>query len=166
MPGSRNIQIETPNDLCIVGFDSEYVPGRETNQLLTYQLFGIFRGREWTLYLVQRGERLTLAEIIGRMLEAGKEAGVYSHYPDTIYLCAHFSIADMVMLKDYPRLKTQLDSLRKTHVSVRDPLTVTWTDHNRHQREVEVILRDTMLLTPAGKSLAALGELHGLPKID
>lgn len=73
------------------------------------------------------------------------------------YLIAHMSSADLCMLKDFEIFKHKIDIVNKAYVTLKQPLLI---------EGVNVIVRDTMLLSPGGnKSLASLGELYNLKKI-
>jgi hypothetical protein len=150
---------------CIIGFDSEYVPGPKENRLVSYQTFGVCNGVEWPVFFGQRGQRLALDEIIGETLERGKAAGAFDHYPKQVCLAAHWSVADLTMVADFCDLKARVDSLRKTLATVGRPVCLRWSDANRHLRKVTARVVDTMLLAPQGKKLDDLGKLLGLEKI-
>lgn len=73
------------------------------------------------------------------------------------YFIAHLTNADLSMLSDFDDLKKELDIVNKCYVTLGRPLLIDNTN---------IFIRDTMLLTPAGKrSLDALGVLYGVDKI-
>lgn len=75
-----------------------------------------------------------------------------------IFAC-HFSIADLSMLSDFNEIKNNFDSIQNTLVTISKPYLM--------EKGKTVVLRDTMLLAPAGaSSLDQIGVLYGLPKID
>lgn len=166
----------------IVGFDTEYARQRlefappefdgKVNRVLSYQLFVLDSTtcREGGLVIpVANGHKLTgrstLASLLGRTLEFALRQGVIDAIPDRIILAAHFSRADLPSLRDFPKLKCQLDSVRRTYVSAKQPFVRKVAVHGR-MRRLSVTLRDSMLLAPDGQqSLAALGELLKVEKI-
>jgi hypothetical protein len=73
------------------------------------------------------------------------------------YIVAHLTAADLSMLNDFDKIKDSLDIVNKSFVTLGKPLLID---------NVNVIIRDTMLLAPGGKkSLASLGELLNVEKI-
>jgi hypothetical protein len=68
------------------------------------------------------------------------------------YFCAHYNSADFSLLADFESLKTKLDIVNKSFVTISRPLKFESSN---------VYVRDTILLAPAGlSSLKALGNLH------
>jgi hypothetical protein len=77
-----------------------------------------------------------------------------------LYLCMHESSADLSMLSDFDEFKESLDIVGRSFVTRGKPLLIS---------KSRVILRDTILIAPAGaKSLAAVGQIYGTEyhKID
>lgn len=73
------------------------------------------------------------------------------------YVIAHLTNADLCMLSDFDQLKESLDIVNKSFVTLGKPLQID---------NVNVHIRDTMLLAPSGKkSLAHLGSLLNVEKI-
>ena len=73
------------------------------------------------------------------------------------YMIGHLTNADLSILNDFNELKESLDIVNKSFVTLGKPLIID---------NVNVYIRDTMLLAPAGKkSLAALGDLIGVAKV-
>jgi len=69
------------------------------------------------------------------------------------YLIAHLTNADLSMMKDFEEIKENLDIVNKCFVTLGKPVVLENTN---------IIIRDTMLLAPAGKrSLEAIGSLYG-----
>lgn len=154
------------DELFILGADTEFVPGPKGNRIQSYQTHGMYRGREWSWFEYRDGKRMTLEEVIGAALEKGKQDGVFKHYPEEVHLAMHWSLADLTMFKNFEQLKDQFDALRKTYATILKPCPIRWTDRNGHQRDLAVFLHDTLLLAPQGRGLKALGDMHGLPKLE
>lgn len=163
-----------------IGFDSEYVKrqrqtvndkGEPTtedyNFVLTYQMFGLCGERTWEVYEVVDNNRLTLKEVIKRTIEAGMATGALKCRPDQVFLCAHFSRADITLLADFREVKTHLDCCRNTITTLAEPVEVTYSDQHNNAHKVVVYVRDTWLLLPEGKRGAeTMGQLIGVPKVD
>ncbi len=110
---------------------------------------------------------LKLSELIINAVEMGIATGALSRRPSKIFLCCHFSIADIWTLRDRADVSLQLDYCRKTFVTFGDPIEIKYYDRYRNEHSVQVILRDSYLMAPTGKqNLKALGDLLQIPKID
>ena len=147
------------------------MPQADGNHVLSYQYAGKTNNGTWTgiVYTggAERKHRLLLKDLIGQAIEAGRKAGVLStQWPNIVYATAHFSRADLSSFRDYSRLKARFDSIRGTYVTLGQPYRCRYTDRNNHSRQLTIHLRDTATMSPAGSKLAALGELHRLPKLD
>ena len=71
----------------------------------------------------------------------------------TNYFLAHLTNADLSMLNDFEIIKEKLNIVNKSFVTLGKPIVIGGTN---------VVIRDTMLLAPAGKrSLASIGSLYG-----
>jgi len=76
-----------------------------------------------------------------------------------IVFACHFSIADLSMLSDFNSIKHHFDSIQNTLVTISKPYLM--------EKGKTVVLKDTMLLAPAGAtSLNDIGKLYGIPKTD
>lgn len=86
--------------------------------------------------------------------------------PTRICLVGHFTRADVPAFSDFQTLTELIACVRSTFLSIDENLKVDIKFDDGDPVELQVILRDTMLLTPAtSKSLKALGELVGVEKI-
>lgn len=74
------------------------------------------------------------------------------------YIIAHYTPADLSMLEDFEEYKDQFDIVNKSFVTLKKPILIDG---------VNVILRDSKLIAPAGKkSLDALSSLYQkIPKL-
>ena len=69
-----------------------------------------------------------------------------------IYICAHYSSADLSMMSDFNDFKNELNIVNKSFVTLGKPLVI---------EGINVYIRDTVLLAPAGvKSLNQIGSLY------
>ncbi|MEW9920482.1 DNA polymerase [Marimonas sp. MJW-29] len=157
--------------MIIIGFDSEYVRRGKRNAILSYQYAvksdkGLCTGIVYTKSEKDE-DKFTFNELIAEaIIEAMKKGVITGGWPKEVYACAHFSRADFASFKDYKKLSRKLDSLRGTYASVGGPLKRSIYDKSRNKHEVTVHCRDTMTISPGGSSLAALGDLVGLKKIE
>ena len=85
--------------------------------------------------------------------------------PHVIHLATHFSRADLSTLRDYPLLKRKFSAIRKTYATVLKPYTCDIPIRGKLHR-LSIRLVDTMLIGPAGSSLASLGDALKLPKVE
>jgi hypothetical protein len=76
-----------------------------------------------------------------------------------IYLIAHYNAADLTMLEDWQEVSYKnIDILKKCYSSLVKP--IQRLGHN-------IYVRDTILLSSAAaSSLKAVGQAHGLKKVD
>ena len=152
----------------MVGIDAEWQNEGDLNNVLSYQFYATdCSGSEWTsIWYPQGGKRHSLSPLLSCVVREGIKDGHIRKWPKAICLMAHFSLADLTALLDFPNLKTLVDSVRRTLITIRDPMRVKLWDKHSHAHEVTVTLRDSLLLAPAGRqSLADLGELVGLEKM-
>lgn len=152
----------------LIGFDSEWQVEGESNRALSYQFFALdFAGGGWQGIYYPRGNRIGLIGFLSWVVLEGLSAGRIKKWPLSIVLVAHWTLADLAMLKNFAQFKTLLDAVRRTFITVKDTLTCNLWDGQRHCHKVKLIVRDSMLLAPNGKqALSDLGELVGLEKIE
>ena len=116
---------------------------------------------------LKRENRWTLANLMGHAIEDARSVGVIGRqWANRILACAHFTRADFGSFQDFRTLKTEFDSLRGSYSTITRLYRCSFYDKNRNTHQLEIHLRDTMALAPNGSTLASLGELHQLPKIE
>jgi hypothetical protein len=159
-------------DLLIIGFDSEWVhiPETNSNHILSYQYAGRTEKGSWSGIFYTKGpeqdHRLKFIDLIGLAIEHGRKEKLVPHkWPKSLYAVAHFSRADMAAFKDFKKIKTSFDNVSGTFVTVTENFKDTFYDKSNNKHDLNVNLIDTMLITPGGKDLANLGDLHGFEKI-
>jgi hypothetical protein len=150
----------------IIGIDAEWTKKGEENFLLSWQWHGIAGDKQWAGIRFPNGERITIAELLQAILEDGKAKGIFQQFPKHVVIVAHFALAEVSMLADFNDRKTELDSIRRTFITLQKPMKVRIRDRHRNVRNVQVTFRDSMLLTPQGAALKLLGDLHGVPKVE
>jgi hypothetical protein len=149
-----------------IGYDSEYVQrpgspngGAPFNEVLSYQVYCIepITGRHIGRVILANGRRLSLARLIGAAVEASLGAGVVGSWPGAVVLVGHFTLADLCALRDFHRLKNQLDAIRGTYMTLAQAKRIVVHDSNRNAHAVRLVLRDTTCLAPDGsRTLGAL----------
>jgi hypothetical protein len=151
----------------IIGFDTEFVPGREKNDIVSYQAFVISASGcyEW-FKLLAPGERMTLADLLREVLAKGLDDGCLKVWPTEVHFAIHWSLADLTALENFDELKASFDGIRKTYATVFQPLAVEFWDRNRNKRKLELRLFDTTMLAPDNaRKLQNLGALIGVEKV-
>ena len=112
-----------------------------------------------------RPDRPTFAQLIGQVLVKARVDGLFTTRPEELFLVAHFTRADLPAFRDWKRLRRKFDGVRKTYITVVKSAW-SWYPLGGTNAQIKTYLIDTMLLAPAGaQSLAALGDLLGIPKI-
>jgi hypothetical protein len=162
---SKQKSPKTPDDLFTIGLDAEWVLRDGRNFVLSFQWCVLVGGKKRLGIRFPDGVRPTLATVLQTILSDAKEAGLFHQYPESVFVVAHYSPAELHLLADFPTLKREVDLVRKSFITLTKPVPCRITDTNRNQRTINVHFRDTMLLTPGGSSLDVLGEIHGIPKI-
>jgi len=169
--------LRVPN--VIASLDAEWVNGQhaevslptDENRLLSYQLTILNRttGQHCSILIEPAGptrcHRLSLGHLLAKALLEARRAGVIEAWPETLALVAHFSRADLTTLRDWKKLRTRVDSVRRTFATTSRPLVLTVPSPAGPKR-ISIIVADTMLLAPAGSSLKALGAALGEHKIE
>lgn len=174
------------SEYLIIGFDTEFKSpdnalrneqvkdGEAKNLILSYQVHcKIFdpanpNQNEWSgICYPENGERYSLSDMIIFSIWKGVQDGKIKSVPRTIYLVGHFTRADIPAFSDFQDLTMLMSSVRNTFLSIDGHIPVEIEFPGTEENvELRVLIRDTMLLTPAAsKSLQALGELVGVDKI-
>ncbi len=174
---SRTKSIENTPYL-ILGFDTEFKSPEESvtsdqiklgdakYKVLSYQFHAkTSEGQEWSgICCPKDDERLTVSEFVVFALGLGSRVHEIKNLPTKIFMVGHFTRADIPAFADFRDLTDYLSSVRNTFLSIDKSLKFNFFEDD--PIEVDVILRDTMLLTPqASKSLRGIGELVGVEKI-
>ncbi|EPQ9415469.1 hypothetical protein ACUXNU_003722 [Vibrio vulnificus] len=172
----------------VIAMDTEYVESKcgGYNRILSYQFAVLFQGKLSTIILfpesTKKSGRLALDKCLVQAIEKAMEDEVLDKWPTDIVLCAHWLSADLFNFSQaFDQLKTHVKGLRKTVASLDDvygldldkvmsrridkePLNVHDKSRNRHT--LYITFYDTMLLSPNGSSLASVGELLKVPKVE
>lgn len=170
-----------------IGIDSEYVYNPKTmhNDILSYQFFVKTEKGEHAEVIYpassKKSDRLSFERFISHIIIECKAKGLITEWPKHVFVYAHFLRADLASFGDFWRFKTQLNGIRRTVASVNNaygidlenilhrqakPAPLILRDKQRKAQRTFVTFVDTMLHTPGGAGLAAVGELIGLPKLS
>ena len=173
----------------VIGFDTEYKTpsnsfdreglesGLGRNRILSYQVHcklydaNLSDCSEWgDICYPEDGSidnRLSLTDLLTFAISQGIATGAVKAVPQMIYLVGHFTRADVPAFSDFQNLTQMMSSVRNTFLSIDGHIAINIPCADGNMVPLKVLLRDTMLLTPAAsKGLKALGELVGQPKID
>ena len=115
--------------------------------------------------MASKSSRRGLKTLLGMVVRKAICEGIIPSPPDIIHLAAHFSRADLSTLRDFAKLKRRFSAVRRTYATTMKPLVLRIPTDQGTAR-VSVRLVDTMLIAPAGASLASLGATLGVPKVD
>jgi hypothetical protein len=164
----------------VLGFDTEYQSLEEfyTNEqvrsrlakyeVLSYQFFAInHTGAEWSgIAIPDDKQRISFTDFIVYAISRGVAAG--EEIPRTIVLVGHYNRADVPAFDDTKQIFPRLKNVRNSLVSLGAPVKVrvAFSEDQEDYVDINVYVRDTMLLAPSGrKSLAELGRLIGVEKM-
>lgn len=173
-------KLQEAADYAIIGFDTEYVvpadavsrdeikEGKAKYIVLSYQFHCLLKtGEAWSgIFIPPAGERMSMAELVIAALGSRPDRSNQSPLPHSIYLVGHYTKADVPAFSDFKDLSKVAAAVRGSFVSTDSAFKYTVGALGDEPVELNVILRDTFLLAPTGsQSLAALGDILGLPKI-
>lgn len=182
---SEAIELADGADLHI-GLDAEWVTRNGSNTVLSYQTYCINDdSREHgQIYYPENGKRFSFEKFISMVVEDCRTAGLISKWPRKIIVVAHFLRADISTFNDFWPIKSRLDgqggsvvgriltdsgygvdeTVERTRKAKPKPIVL----RDRHRKPQQSIIEfvDTLFLAPNKSSLAALGTMLGLPKVD
>lgn len=174
------LSISDNSPYLILGFDTEFktpdyavtreqiADGLAKYQVLSYQFHAkASTGEEWTgICCPDLDQRLSVAEFLTFALGSGVQDGSITEVPTKIFLVGHFTRADIPAFADFHDQTSYISSLRNTFATTSETIPIHFQFDDGDTIKIDLGIRDTMLLTPqASKSLKALGELVGQPKI-
>ena len=169
-----------------IGLDSEWVTRDGSNKILSYQSYCINdEGQELgQIYYPENDKRFSFEKFISMVVEDCRTAGLISKWPRKIIVVAHFLRADVSTFNDFWPIKSRLDgqggsvvgriltdsgygvdeTVERTRKAKPKPIVL----RDRHRKPQQSIIEfvDTLFLAPNKSSLAALGTMLGLPKVD
>lgn len=169
----------------IIGFDSEFKTpdkpvtldelkeGQAKYTVLSYQVHcSVYDpaqpdAAEWSAIVYpEPGDRIKLSDLLTFAFAEGINSGSVRTIPTLVYMVGHFTRADVPAFADFKDLTAQISAVRSTFVSISKHVPVNYRWAENDHTPLMVILRDTMLLTPAtSKSLWEIGKLVDVPKL-
>ena len=158
-----------------VAFDAEWTTDPENpkrRQILSLQACLLLPDGNmlfWLLDYVPRGGlRVSLSTALSWFWCGLSGLGAVDKSNVTIWeIVGHYGIVDATIFRDSQAILRNVDAARRTLVTIREPYKIALYDGRQHRISSAVVFfRDTMLLSPAGSSLAKLGEAMGMPKLD
>ncbi|WP_348696469.1 hypothetical protein [Duganella fentianensis] len=173
-----------------VGFDAEWQFSRKgRNRILSVQ-FCLFSptGEKLGKVIHREGndaetERPSLSQAINDLLEEATDDGIIYDWPIEVVLCGFFTRADITVFSDFKKIRHELSGVGGTLVTVGEAVKIELPMTEKRQQQLKsryqyvvdshfepkllkVRLVDASRLAPPGKSLAYLGQVLDLPKID
>lgn len=155
---------ETGAPACIISLDTEYV-GRDdgTNDLVSVQMTIAHCSGKLVQVLIMPTKRPKFGALVDW---AYHFMGIDGRVNDCVVVLAHFWAAEWSILDDRLDVARFVTDVRRTPVTIGPGIIVKTFDNNRHPRIFRVLMRDTMLLSPAGAgSLSAWGDILGFEKL-
>lgn len=173
-----------------IGFDCEWEQVRKgRNRILSVQFFVVGPTGETFGKVIHvagvhsDGERPRLADAINDLLEEALDLEVIEERPADVVLCGFFTRADITVFSDFKDFRSGLKGVGGTLATVGDPFALKLPMAEQRQQDfknrysyvlgpkfdptlLSVQLVDASRLAPPGKSLAYLGKILGLRKID
>lgn len=155
------------------------------NEVLSYQysckvvdVDNKYEEMNWTGIVVPESSdvenRLTLHQFLSIAIGHGIHEYPQIKLPREVYLVAHFNRADIPGFKDFKddtsnlRRNLKLENIRNTFVNVTQDISINLFDDDDEERQIEinVKVRDSITLSPTGKSsLDGIGEVLNFPKL-
>lgn len=171
-----------------IGFDSEFVPGDEEhdNVILSLQFYLVGECGVMERVVYPRGpdksERPHFREIIFELIHEAMDRGVILEWPSVVVVAGFFLRIDLQAFGDLVSFKQSLENVAGRAASVKSSVflepdeddldglmnnrTYLTTDRDGILRTLKVRFIDVAGHVAPGTSLALVGDLLGLPKLD
>jgi hypothetical protein len=179
--GRRRTKGEDTQPFMIVGFDTEFkTPGyavtkddiqndKAKSLILSYQFYAkCSDGRVWSgICCPEHDERISLDDFMLFVLGSGARIEGHKALPAKIYLVGHFTRADMPSFSNFGSITKLISAVRNTFISMNNAWKCSLPVMGAENIQVQLFLRDTMLLTPqASRRLKDIGDLVGVKKVE
>lgn len=155
---------ETGAAACVISLDTEYV-GRDdgTNELVSVQMTIAHCSGKLLQVLIRPTKRPKFGALVDF---AYMLLGIEGKVVDCVIVLAHFWSAEWSILEDRLDVGRFVTEVRRTPVTIGPGIIVKTFDTSRNPRIFRVLMRDTMLLSPAGAgSLSSWGDILGFEKL-
>ncbi len=171
-----------------IGFDSEFVPGDEEhdNTILSLQFYLVGESGVVEKIVYPRGpeksQRPHFREIIFELIHEAMDRGVVLEWPSVVVVAGFFLRIDLQAFGDLVNFKQSLENVAGRAASVKSSVllepdeddldglmnnrTYLTTDRDGLLRTLKVRFIDVAGHVAPGTSLALVGDLLGLPKLD
>ncbi|MGK5024689.1 hypothetical protein [Janthinobacterium sp. RB2R34] len=171
-----------------IGFDAEWQFLRKgRNRILSVQFCLIGPSGEIMYKVIHLDnhdtERPSLSQAIYELLDEAVDDGIIDDWPIEVVLCGFFTRADITVFSDFKKFRHELSGVGGTLVTVGGAVAIELPMSEKRQQQLKshyqyvvdsmidpkllsIRLVDSSRLAPPGKSLAYLGNVLGLPKID
>ncbi len=155
-----------------IGFDSEFVPGDKDNDntILSLQFYLLGERGPFQRVVYPRGtekaDRPSFHKVITKILTEAMESGEILEWPKQVVVCGFFLRIDLQAFGDLASFKNDLENVGGKVASVKSAVTVLATDLDGIFRSLKVRFIDVGNHVAMGTSLAQVGDLLGLPKLD
>ena len=173
-----------------IGFDAEWQRVRKgLNRILSVQFCLIGPTGEAMYKVIHLAgsdaevERPSLCQAIDELLAEAMDDGVIEEWPIEVVLCGFFTRADITVFSDFKKFRYKLSGVGGTLVTIGDPVDIELPMPTTRQEQLKsryqyvvdpmfdpkllsIRLVDSSRLAPPGKSLAYLGKVLDLPKIE
>lgn len=155
-----------------IGFDSEFVPGDKDNDntILSLQFYLLGERGPFQRVVYPRGaakaDRPSFHKVITQLLTDAMESGEILEWPKQVVVCGFFLRIDLQAFGDLASFKNDLENVGGKAASVKSAVTVLATDRDGILRSLKVRFIDVGNHVAMGTSLAQVGDLLGLPKLD
>jgi hypothetical protein len=155
-----------------IGFDSEYVPGDPDNDntILSLQFYLLGERGQFQRVVYPRGtakaDRPSFHNVIAQLLTDSMESGEILEWPKQVVVCGFFLRIDLQAFCDLASFKNDLENVGGRVASVKSSVTVLATDRDGIFRNLKVRFIDVGNHVAVGTSLAQVGDLLVLPKLE
>jgi hypothetical protein len=155
-----------------IGFDSEFVPGDKDhdNTILSLQFYLLGERGPFQRVAYPRGtakaDRPSFHKVIPQLLTDAMESGEILEWPRQVVVCGFFLRIDLQAFGDLASFKNDLENVGGKAASVKSAVTVLATDRDGIFRSLKVRFIDVGNHVAMGTSLAQVGDLLELPKLD
>ena len=171
-----SVNLPLGNRTLTIGFDTEFKQVSEGhNNVLSYQYYaewgspGSVDYKHWEgILFTYDDDRMKLTDFIHWVISDGINEFNLDSLPGKVFMVCHFSVVDVSLFADFNDFKNQIDNVRRTFVSIKNGIRLyAHNEEKNPDTRFNLFFRDTFVLAPLGfKSLKALGDLVGLPKLE
>lgn len=155
-----------------IGFDSEFVPGDKDNDntILSLQFYMVGERGPFQRVIYPRGttkaDRPSFHKVIAKLLTDAMESGAILEWPKMVVVCGFFLRIDLQAFGDLASFKNDIENVGGRASSVKSSVTVLEPDRDGILRSLKVRFIDVGNHVAMGTSLAQVGDLLDLRKLN